>query len=324
MKNIKLIWIILSYGCWPTLLFAKELTPLLNEIWQYELSTNPIQTTRYGVHQYDDRLADMSPSGLAAQDKQFRIFLKKLSEIDQTKLSRTEHITLTIQQRRLQNHVDQYHFKAHYIPIKSESGFHSALAFLPRTNRFNNKQDYENYITRLEQFPVYFDQQISWMKKGIETGFTQPKTVLQGFEKSVQAFIHDSPEQSVFYAPFSDIKAALSDTEKNALIMRVNKVITHQVFNAYQSFYNFLVNEYIPNSKEKVGANTWKNGLAYYQNRSDFYTTTSMPAEEIHQLGLTEVKRIRNEMQQVVDSLEFEGDINQFIEYLRTAPPILC
>ena len=89
------------------------------------------------------------------------------------------------------------------MPLTSESSFHSGLAFLPRSSRFKTLVDYQNYLERLEQFPIYFEQQINWMKKGIQTGFIQPKVVLQGFENSVKGFIHDSPEDSVFLCTLS-------------------------------------------------------------------------------------------------------------------------
>jgi uncharacterized protein (DUF885 family) len=298
---------------------ANKLQPLLDDIWQYELSVSPILATRQGIHDFDDKLADISPNALAKQDSQYREYLKNLSNINKTELSRAEQISLLIQQRRLQNYVDQYRLNAHYMPITAESGFHSGLAFLPRSSRFKTVNDYQNYLARLEQFPTYFEQQINWMKKGLQTGFVQPKVVLQGFENSVKAFIHDSHEGSVFYAPFKDFHSASFDSnQQQKLREQASLVITNYVFSAYQKFYDFLITEYIPNSKESIAAKSFPNGKDFYQNRSNFYTTTTMSVEDIHSLGLDEVKRIRGEMQTIVNQLEYDGNINQFIQYLRT------
>jgi uncharacterized protein (DUF885 family) len=306
-----------SYVCSASV--ATKLQPLLDEIWQYELSISPILATRQGIHDFDDKLADISPKALAKQDSRYHDFLKKLSQIDKAKLSRAEQISLLIQQRRLQNYVDQYRFNAHYMPLTAESGFHSGLAFLPRSSRFKNMVDYQNYLARLAQFPTYFEQQIYWMKKGLQTGFVQPKVVLQGFEDSVKAFIHDSHEDSVFYVPFKDFQDANVDSmQQQKLREHASEIITNQVFAAYQKFYDFLITDYIPNSKENIAAKSLPNGAAFYQNRSDFYTTTNMSVDDIHSLGLSEVKRIRGEMQSIVNQLEYDGDINQFIQYLRT------
>ena len=312
-----LILSLFSYACFAT--GATKLQTLLDDIWQYELSIDPILASQHGIHDFDDKVANFSPKALAEQDSQFRDFLKKLSHINEAGLNRTEQISLLIQNRKLQNHIDQYRFNAHYMPLTSESGFHSGLAFLPRSSRFKTIVDFQNYLTRLEQFPNYFEQQIYWMRKGIQSGFIQPKVVLQGFEESVYAFIHESPEDSVFYAPFNNIQVVSIDSvQKQKLREQASLVITNNVFSAYQNFYNFLTAEYIPKSKTDIAAKSLPNGSAYYQNRSNFYTTTQMSVDDIYSLGVKEVKRIRSEMQSVIDQLEYKGDINQFIQYLRT------
>jgi uncharacterized protein (DUF885 family) len=312
-----LILSLFSYVCSATV--SVKLQPLLDEIWQYNLSISPIFATSQGVHDFDNKLADMSPDALKKQDSQFQNFLKKLSFIDETELNRNEQISLLIQQRNLQNNIDEYRFNAHYMPLTSESSFHSSLAFLPRSSRFKTLVDYQNYLERLEHFPTYFEQQINWMRKGIQTGFIQPKVVLQGFEDSVKGFIHDSPEDSVFYAPFHKLKTASIDSIHHQKLMEeANKIITNRVFSAYQKFFDFLITEYIPKGKTNIAAISLPNGAAYYQNQSDFYTTTQMSVDEIHTLGLGEVKRIRAEMQTVINQLKYDGNINQFIQYLRT------
>jgi uncharacterized protein (DUF885 family) len=147
----------------------------------------------------------------------------------------------------------------------------------------------------------------------------QPKVVLKGFEDSVRAFINESAKDSIFYAPFSNIQDTNVDyIQLQNLRVQAHLIITNEVFSAYQNFYDFLITEYIPKSKSNIATKTLPNGLAYYQNRSNFYTTTQMSVDDIHYLGINEVKRIRDEMQTVVDQLKYEGSLNQFIKYLRT------
>jgi uncharacterized protein (DUF885 family) len=319
MKQISCLLVLsfFSYVCFAS--GSASLQPLLDEIWRYKLSTSPIIATRQGVHDFDDKLSDMSPQSLVKQDTQYRDFLEKLSYINKEQLNRSEQISLLVQQRQLQNNIDQYRFNAHYMPITSESGFHSNLAFLPRSSRFKTLIDYQNYLTRLKQFPIYFEQQTHWMRKGLQTGFVQPKVVLKGFEDSVKAFINESAKDSIFYAPFSNIQDTNVDyIQLQKLRVQAHLIITNEVFSAYQNFFDFLITEYIPKSKSNIAAKTLPNGLAYYQNRSNFYTTTQMSVDDIHYLGINEVKRIRDEMQTVVDQLKYEGSLNQFIKYLRT------
>jgi uncharacterized protein (DUF885 family) len=280
-----------------------------------------MQATRLGEHKYDQLLEDLSPQAFAAQDAQFRQYLSQLNKIEQLNLDRQQQISLLMQTRKLQNFVDQYAFNAHFMPLTSESGFHSALAFLPKYARFQNLEDYQNYLIRLEQFPRYFDQQIYWMKEGLKVGFVQPKVVLQGFQNSIISFIKSSPEESNFYLPFKKVdELKLSLSQQEDLLSHAKNVIQQSVFPAYQNFYDFMVKQYIPNSKSDIAAKSWSNGERYYTNRSHYYTTTDMSPNDIHQLGLSEVKRIRAQMQEVVDDLKFDGDINHFIQYLRTDP----
>ncbi|MFA3791193.1 DUF885 family protein [Aliiglaciecola sp. SL4] len=299
----------------------QKLTQLMDDIWQYELSISPVYASSHGVHEFDDKLTDISPDGLAKQNTQFKIFLQKLDKIDKQQLPRTDQINLLMQRYRIQNYVDEYRFNAHYVPLTSEYGFHNGMAGLPRSSRFNSLKDYQNYLTRLRQIPAYFAQQVAWMKKGMEVGMVQPKAVMQGFEKSVESFFSGQVEGNIFYGPFLKLDDIhVTEAQKRALIIEAKEVIKQDVMGAYQSFYDFLVNDYIPNSKSDVASKSWPNGEQMYQNRAQYYTTTDLSVDEIHQLGLTEVARIRAEMQGIVDELGFQGSISDFIQFLRTDP----
>lgn len=316
MKKVLLVLLtIVAWPIWANSAFDR----LLDEIWQYELKVNPTMASSLGVKDYNHQLEDLSAQALKEQNQQFQQFLQRLEEVDKNSLNKGQQISLLMQQRRLQNYVDQYAFNAHYVPITSEYGFHSALASLPKIVHFQTKQDYVDYLARLKQLPSYMAQNIAWMKKGIEVGMTQPKAVMLGFEDSAKAFIQDNPTDSAFYTPLKQLDtSALSSQEKSALQTEAKAVIQQQVIPAYQGFYDFLVEDYIPSAKSEIAAKTWPQGEAYYQNRSRYYTTTELSAQEIHQIGLGEVKRIREQMQSVMDELEFEGDINAFIQFLRT------
>ena len=298
-----------------------NLTKLMDEIWQYELSISPVYATSQGVHDYDDKLDDISPAGLAEQNRRFSEFLLELGKIDKNGLSRTDQINLLMQIRRVKNYVDEYKFNAHYVPLTSEYGFHSGMAGLPSSIKFDSVNDYQNYLTRLRQFPSYFAQQIQWMKKGMAVGMVQPKVVMQGFEGSVSRYFEKDVKDSEFYAPFTRLdKLNLSAQEITNLQAQARQVIEKEVFTAYKQFFDFLVNDYIPKAKTNIASKTWPQGEAYYQNRTEYYTTTSLSADQIHNMGLQEVARIRGEMQKVIDELKFEGNINQFIAFLRTDP----
>ncbi|MBN7827699.1 DUF885 domain-containing protein [Bowmanella dokdonensis] len=302
------------------LLANDNLDRLLDEIWQFELKSSPVTATSQGVHDYDHLLTDASPEALKRERDQAAAYLEELDAFDRDKLDKTSQINLLMQRRRLQETVDQFDFNAHYMPLTSEYGFHSGLAFLPRTSKFNNLKDYENYLARLAAIATYFNQQLHWMRKGLETGLTQPQVVLKDFEQTALAFIHEDPTDSQFYGPFESFPDSLDSSQQAQLKERAKTVIRQEVMPAYQKVYNFLVKEYIPGAKQNIAAKSWPNGADYYENRARYYTTTNMSAEEIHRLGLAEVKRIRDEMKTVMKASGFKGSHAEFVEFLRTDP----
>lgn len=298
----------------------KSFYALLDEIWEYEISVSPLLASRQGDNSQNDKLPDISPEGLATQDQQWQAYRKALKAYSKENLSDEAFISLLMQQYRLENYISQYHFRAYLVPINSEYGFHGAMASLPNLSAFKSVDDYQAYISRLHALNPYFKQQIAYMRQGLEEGYTQPKVVLEGFENAVAAYILDDPKKSGFYSPFTRFPKHIDASQQAALAQQGHKAITTSVFPAYQAFYDFMVDEYIPGARAAIAANEWPDGKAYYANRAKHYTTTDMSPEDIHTLGLKEVKRIRAEMQSVVDSLNFDGSIDEFITFLREDP----
>ena len=294
---------------------STQLQPLLNEIWQYELSISPGMAKSRG-QKPKRALSDISLAALDAQAIEFQRLLTALEKIDSTQLSDSENITLLMQTYRIQNYVDMHKFKEYRVPITSEYGFHSGLGRQASNTRIKNAEQLTSYMMLLNEMPGHFSQQIAYMQEGMQVGQVQPKAVLQGYEESVLAFIAETPDESPFYKAFADMPEELKTEET---LLAAESAIA-KVSESYQQFYDFLTNDYIPMAKRDISVQTWPDGEAFYQNRIKYYTTTDMTAQEIHQLGLSEVARIRAEMQTIVDELEFDGNINQFIEFLRTDP----
>lgn len=265
-------------------------------------------------------LPDLSPAFLKAKNESFSALLAQLNALDPELMNADNKINLAIIKAQVQNTLDEYRFNAHYMPLTSEFGFHSSMSFLISRSDFSNKQGYDLYLKRLADMPRYFSENIFWMKKGIEVGFTQPKVVLVGYEDSITTFIKDDPEQSSFYAPFKENKANLDKAEFASLQQQAKKIIQAKVIPAYQDYKAFFTQEYYPAARNEIGVSTTENGESFYANRAKHYTTTEMSPKEIHQLGLKEVKRIRAEMQVIIEQVGFEGDFAKFVEFLRTDP----
>ncbi|WP_432652293.1 DUF885 domain-containing protein [Pseudoalteromonas luteoviolacea] len=266
-------------------------------------------------------LEDMSAQGLANRNQRRLALLAQFDAIDESQLSTENQINFAILRAQVQNKVDLYHFKHHYVPLLSESGFHTSLMFKIREHDFTTALGYQLLIERIKQLPRYFSQQMAWMREGMKIGLTQPKVVLKGFESSITAYIAvDDVERSPFYAPFKVNQAGLPDAEFKQLQQQAKAAILQYANPAYQSYYDFFVDEYRPAAKDDIAWSTSPNGKAFYINRAKHFTTTSMTPKQIHELGLQEVKRIRTEMDKIIEKVGFEGTFAEFVEFLRTDP----
>lgn len=265
-------------------------------------------------------LPDMSAATLAAQAKQRQQWLDKLQQIDPSALTEQQQINYAILSYSLEDALAEYQYGAHMMPLTSESGFHSALAFMVSGTEFKTKQDYLDYLAKLKTVPAYMQQQTEWMKQGLATGMTQPKAVLAGFEQSILAFISKTPEQNVFYRPFHQKPEFIDIESWQALQSEAQQVVTLQLNPAYQQFYQFMVEQYLPGARDSIAASDWPKGRDYYQNRLEHYTTLKLTPEQVHQIGLNEVARIRAEMQAIITKVGFKGSFAEFIQFLRTDP----
>lgn len=293
---------------------------IAEDIWKYRLQQSPLTANYYGLDTNPSAMPDISAKALRKQYQNTLAQLKELQGIDLEALSEQNRINLQVLAHRLQDVADQYAFNAHQVPITSEGGFHTSLGFLPGSTKFNNKTDLQNYLSRLSQFPQYFEQQIQWMKQGLAAGNSQPQVVLEGYEASIDGYIVDDAEKSPFYRPFLQDYAFLNSSEMSALQLQAKDVIKNSVNVAYQNFRAFMMQEYIPKSRQTIGVEHTPNGTAYYANRAKHYTTTELTPTEIHNLGLQEVKRIREEMAEIIKQVEFDGEFSEFLTFLRTDP----
>jgi uncharacterized protein (DUF885 family) len=298
------------------------LSNLLDEIWQFELSQYPGLARSKGVKAIDlaSQFTDISMPALAARNASYLGFRNKLMQIDESALNSTERINVLMQKYRLDNAIAEHEFKEYRVPISSEFGFHSSLGASVSGARITTSDELEVFIKMLQELPTQFAHNIAYMREGITFGHTQPQVALIGYQSTISAYIINSKDitEHPFFKPVADAKAGLISASDRAnlvaLVTQANKI--------YQNFYDFFTKEYVPRAKTDIAAINWPQGMAYYNNRIEHFTTTNMSAQKIHNLGLEEVARIRADMQKIVDALsekgEFSGTVNEFIKFLRT------
>lgn len=297
----------------------QKLDALIEQHWQLNLELNPVTASSLGDKRWNDKLEDLSPSALENQHQRLKKQRSQVELIDVSQLSDQGEVNLALLKYQLDNSIDNYRFGAQRIPVNSEWGFYQ-LSYLPKSIRIQSYQDAKDYLARLQALPEYLDQNVYWMKRGLRDGFSQPQVVLKGKASTFAPFIVEKAQESDFFKPIEEAKAFLSPAEYQDVMARGEAIILQHIVPAYIKTRDFVINEYAKNTRKTLGASQMPGGKAYYENRVKHFTTLDMTGDEIHQLGLEEVARIRNEMQVVIEKTGFKGDFASFVQYLRTDP----
>jgi uncharacterized protein (DUF885 family) len=301
-----------------TLSAAQKFEKVIAAEANYRQTSNPFN--HHEVGGTNARLPDLSPEKLLENNQKLSIIYQQLQQIEIGALDNSKQIDWSVLNYRIKNELDSYLYKEHYMPLTAESGFHVWISAISSQISMNSEQDYRDYLARLKALPKYFAQQMAWMNKGIVAGITQPQIVLKGFEQSIKAFIKEDVSQSSYYQPFKHLPKHFSTALKAELRQQAKQVLTDDVIPSYQRYYQYMVTTYQPQARQNIAATSLPNGKAFYQNRVDYYTTLTMDVDEIHQLGLKEVKRIRAQMQAIINKVGFNGSFADFVNFLRTDP----
>jgi len=298
----------------------EDLQELFDDHYEYRLQNDPLFATDQGVQRFNDKLPDTSLEALEERYNQNKKFLERLESISYQRLSREDQINYDIFKLQLENDITNYELNGHLLPLNGWWDYHATFADLPNRVPLNNRKDYENYLQRLEAFPSYNDGFFERMEKGIEENWVRPKVVFDNYVESVESHITDDPSESVLFEPFTNFPVTVEPEEQELLISRAEEVIRNVVVPEYERLRDFLTETYIPNGAESIGITDLEGGSEYYDFLIRRYTTLDLAPEEVHQEGLREVKRIREEMMKIVEEEDFEDDFDTFVEFLRSNP----
>ncbi len=293
----------------------QQLQQLIHAHQRFYQQSSPFNAPEVGGN--NAKLPNLSPEFLAKQNRKRESIYSTLINIDADELNLDNQINSAVLTYTLKNQLDSYKNKEHYMPLTAESGFHVWIANINQQVNLKNEQDYHDYLSKLRALPSYFEQQIAWMNLGIEEGITQPKVVLKGFEQSIITFIKEDVTDSEYYKPLKNMSVYVSPEAQKSIQKEAQQIIAEQVIPTYQRYYAYMVNHYQPHARNNIAATSLPNGKNYYQNRVEHYTTIDITAEQVHQKGLEEVKRIRAEMNVIIKQVEFDGDFTEFVNFLR-------
>ncbi len=301
---------------------AEALGALLDEHFERNLEMNPLKATYNGDYRYNDQLANKnSPEYRAASEAMDTEFLQRLLEINREQLGEQDRLSYDLFKINREQSLEGKQFPSHLQPINQFYSITSTFVQLgsgSSAHPFKTVKDYDDFLSRADDFAVIIDQIITNMKQGMREGVTRPRILMEKLAPQVASQIVDDPKGSLFYLPVSDMPEDFGAEDRERLTAAYEDKISYTIIPAYKRLNNFLGDEYIAAARETVGLYAQPNGEAWYAYMVRLRTTTDMTPDEIHQVGLDEVARIHDEMRGVMDEVGFEGDLKDFFDFVNT------
>ena len=307
MKKLAYIFVclVLSIGCSS---IAEDEIMLQECIDQYEA--------------YDSYDREIFPLGDHTEERYqadydfYGTLLEKINGITVAKLTSEDRISLKLLKFLVEDHRANFEFQTHLNPLLSDSGFHNSLVY--RVRPLTSKKQSIAYLKMLQAIPIFVDQNLILLKKGLESGVSQPLIIFDGYESSYDKHITETVENNFYFSPFKNLPDQFSSEEKDSLMSVAHATIQKDVIPSFQKIKTFFETEYYPQTRKAIGVSQTPNGSAFYKDRIAYYTTLDMTAEEVHQLGLKEVAKIKNAMEAIITEVEFQGSFEDFFAFLRS------
>lgn len=307
---------------------SEQLDTIYNDYFEQNLKLNPLLATYIGDKRYNDQLPNyLSKQHIAKQRDLNQRFLEKISGINVEQLSRSQRISYDIFKRKLELELEGLKYPEHLIPINQFYNLAGRLAMLgsgESAQPFNTVQDYENWALRMEQIPRLFEQAIANMKEGVEKNIVQPRVLIEKAIPQITAHIDENVENTLFWAPITNMPESVTESEAKQLQQRYKQVLSDTVMPAYKKLATYLKEEYLPHTRtESFGIGQLPGGDAWYQHRIEANTSTQLSADRIHKIGKDEVARIHSEMRDIMEEIEFDGNLAQFFDFMTNDPQFI-
>jgi uncharacterized protein (DUF885 family) len=276
---------------------SERLRALFADHWEWTLREYPLFATQVGDHRYDDRLSSVTEQDQLRRLAAGRGFLERLHTIARASLSPQEQVSYDIFRRLREDDIAESEHRSYLMPITNRSGFHVSFAQLAERVPLATEENYENYISRLRAFRQLVEGYVGLMRSGIRQG---------------------DPTASQLYEPFRSFPSTVDQAARNGLTAAGTDAIETSVVPGYREFLRFMGEEYVPAAREEIAASSLPQGRWFYEHRVRRFTTLPLSPRQVHETGLSEVARIRAEMEEIILGSGFEASFQEFVEFLRT------
>jgi uncharacterized protein (DUF885 family) len=292
---------------------------LMESEWAKIISDNPVYASSMGDLRFNRDWSDNSVSGIIQDYQHDQLVLEQLNEMDLNGLDELNLINYKLFKKQYENSVESFDYQAYLMPFSHRGGIqleHETVNILP----LRNAEHYDDWIARLSKLGVMVDTEIEKARMGIETNTVPPRFLMQKVFEQIKLQAYVSPETSPFYRAFESMDRSIDEGEVLAIQARAKEVIRNQVIPAYLKLHQFFGDEYLAACRTSIGIKDINNGKQYYEFLARKFTTTSLTPQEIHNIGLSEVARIKAEMEEVIQEVNWQGTFKEFLDDLRSNP----
>jgi uncharacterized protein (DUF885 family) len=303
---------------------AERLAALVDGYFEEQLRLNPVSATSIGDPRYNDRYeVSIAPDWRAQAEQVERDSLARLQQLDPGKLSGQDLLTYQVFQSGRERRIEGFRFPSHLVPLNQFYSAPNSFAQLGSGNGmqpFVTVQDYDNFLKRIDGFVAWSDQAIVNMREGAQKGYTLPCVLTERVLPQLAAHVVADPEESIYWGPVRNLPATFSAADRERLTDAYRTEIESQLVPAYRRLHDFMRDEYLPQCRTSVGLDALPDGKAWYEYLVRELTTTDLTPAQIHDIGLSEVRRIQDEMRGVMRQVDFKGTLQDFFVFLNSDP----
>jgi uncharacterized protein (DUF885 family) len=297
-----------------------DLTNLIDQHWQNAKKEKVFFRTDPDGWKPNGKLPEFTPQAIARREAYNIETLESLTQIDTQSLNKDQLMNYRLFKYERETEAMSHRYQDKYFPVNFLSGWHTYFAEAPANMAFLSSNDYDNFLVSLTDYPRFNQENINLMKAGLANGYIHHCESFKNYHQSISQHIVANVKKSALFEPFTRFPKAFSQQQKSIYSAQAVTLIESAVIPAYQNFYDFFVNQYMPNCRKEPGISSVKGGLDYYTYTANYFTTTDTTPKQIHDVGLNEVTRIRLEMQAIIDKVRFTGSYAEFLTFLATDP----
>lgn len=300
---------------------SEKFATLLDEYYEATLQLNPLQATFEGDNRFNEKFVnDLDPAVVETIEAQLRKYKTALAGFDDADLNSSERVSKAVLNWELDINLAGLAFDDDLTPIDqmwSVNLIMGQLASGASAQPFETVEDYTRWLSRVDGYLEWLASAEAKMREGAEKGWVLPKSLIKKVIPQMAAMAGDDVESHLFFQPAKNFPETFSATDKAKLTEQYTAMVKDKIAPAYKSIQQYLEGDYMLAGRESSGIDALNGGAEYYKHQIKLYTTTDMTADEIHQLGLSEVARIQSEMEKVKEQVGFEGDLKSFFDHVR-------